>query len=137
MTVARFTIAYWCVLIAAVLPILCAVVAKAARLGKPRAQGGFDNHDPRGWFARQTDWRARLNAAQANGFEGLPFFIGAVVIAHQLGAYQTLVDLLACSYIVLRLLYAMMYVADLATLRTVVWTLAFMANVAILLAGYR
>jgi uncharacterized MAPEG superfamily protein len=60
-----------------------------------------------------------------------------VVIAHQLGAYQTSVDLLACSYIVLRLLYAMMYVADLATLRSVVWTLAFMANVAILLAGYR
>ena len=76
--------AYWCVLIAALLPIACAGLAKWGMIGKPRREGGFDNNNPRAWLARQTDWRARANAAQANSFEALPFFIGAVIIAHQL-----------------------------------------------------
>ena len=86
MQIARFTIAYWCVLAGALLPLGCAWLAKSPGLGKPRKQGGFDNHNPRAWLARQTDWQARANAAQANTFEALPFFIGAVIIAHQLGA---------------------------------------------------
>ncbi|MCJ0763073.1 MAPEG family protein [Variovorax terrae] len=137
MTSTHFTIAYWCVLIAAVLPIVCAGLAKYGAVGTPRREGGFDNSDPRGWLARQTDWRARANAAQANGFESLPFFIGAVVIAHQLGAPQTQLDILAFVYIVLRLVYVMMYVAGLPSLRTLVWTLAFAVNVGILFVGYR
>ena len=135
--VARFTAAYWCVLIAAVLPLLCSVLAKRGSLGKPRRDGGFDNHDPRGWLARQNDWRARANAAQANSLEALPFFIGAVVIAHQLGAGQTLLDLLAFLFVMLRVFYIMMYVADMPTVRSVVWGAAFFVNVAILFIGYR
>ncbi len=137
MTVARFTVAYWCVLIAALLPIVCAGIAKYGTLGKPRREGGFDNNDPRAWLARQQDWRARANAAQANSFEGLPFFIGAVIVAHQLGAGQTLLDILAFVYIVLRLVFIMMYVAGLPTARSITWTLALLVNVAILFVGYR
>ncbi|MDD5479176.1 MAPEG family protein [Rhodoferax sp.] len=137
MTVARFTLAYWCVLVAALLPIFCAGLAKWGTFSKPRRDGGFDNHNPRAWLAQQTDWRARANAAQANSFEALPFFIGAVVIAHQLGAYQTRLDLLAFVYVVLRLVYILMYVANLANLRSMVWGLALAMNVAILFVGYR
>ncbi|KRB98889.1 glutathione metabolism protein [Hydrogenophaga sp. Root209] len=134
MKLAGLTVAYWCVLVASVLPILCAGLAKWGMLATPRRQGGFDNHHPRQWLAKQTDWRARANAAQANSFEALPFFMGAVIIAHQLGASQLRLDVLAFLYIVLRLLYIMMYVADLATVRSLVWGLAFLVNVAILFA---
>ena len=137
MTVAHFTLAYWCVLVAALLPIVCAGMAKWGTFGTPRREGGFDNENPRAWLARQTDWRARANAAQANSFEALPFFIGAVVIAHQLGAYQTRLDLLAFVYVVLRVVFILLYVANLANLRSLVWTLALVVNVAILFAGYR
>jgi uncharacterized MAPEG superfamily protein len=137
MTVARFTFAYWCVLVAALLPIVCAGIAKWGAFGKPRRDGGFDNENPRAWLARQTDWRARANAAQANSFESLPFFIGAVVIAHQLGAYQTRLDLLAFVYVVLRVVFILLYVANLANVRSLVWSLALVVNVAILFAGYR
>lgn len=137
MTVARFTIAYWCVLVAALLPIVCAGIAKWGTFGKSRRDGGFDNQNPRDWLARQQDWRARANAAQANSFEALPFFIGAVVIAHQLGAAQGRLDILAFIYIVLRMLFILMYVANLANLRSIVWTLALLVNIAILFAGYR
>ncbi|MEP6792176.1 MAG: MAPEG family protein, partial [Ramlibacter sp.] len=92
MNFARFTVAYWCVLIAALLPFVCAALAKWQGVGKPRREGGFDNHDPRAWLARQSDWQGRANSAQANSFEALPFFIGAVIIAHQLGAPQARLD---------------------------------------------
>jgi uncharacterized MAPEG superfamily protein len=134
---ARFTVAYWCVLAAALLPMACAWLAKWQGIGKPRRQGGFDNHDPRGWLARQTDWRARANAAQANTFEALPFFIGSVIIAHQLGAVQAFLDILAVLFITLRIIYVAMYVADLPTVRSVIWTLALAANIGILFSGYR
>lgn len=137
MTVARFTLAYWCVLVAALLPIVCAGIAKWGAFGKPRRDGGFDNDNPRAWLARQTDWRARANAAQANSFEALPFFMGAVIIAHQLGAYQTRLDLLAFVYVVLRVVFILLYVANLASARSLVWLLALVVNVAILFAGYR
>jgi uncharacterized MAPEG superfamily protein len=136
MLVAHFTLAYWCVLIAALLPIVCSAIAKSGG-SKSRRQGGFDNDDPRGWLARQTDWRARANAAQANSFEALPFFIGAIVIAHQLGAQQARLDILAFVYLVLRLMYIMFYVGGLSTLRTSVWIGGLWVNIAILFSGYR
>jgi uncharacterized MAPEG superfamily protein len=135
--VSHFTVAYWCVLVAALLPIGCAGLAKWGMFNKPRRDGGYDNADPRAWLARQTDWRARANAAQANSFEALPFFIGAVIIAHLLGANQARVDVLAILYILLRVVYIMMYVAGIPTVRSAVWSLALLANVGILLVGYR
>jgi uncharacterized MAPEG superfamily protein len=137
MPYATFTLAYWCVLLAALLPIVCAGIAKWGMFTKPPKQGGFDNANPRAWLASQTDWRARANAAQANSFEALPFFIGAVLVAHQLGAHQGRLDLLAFLFIVLRIVYIMMYVADLPKLRTSVWATALAVNVAILFIGYR
>ncbi|RZL43790.1 MAG: glutathione metabolism protein [Variovorax sp.] len=123
------TLAYWCVLIAAVLPYLTAYLAKAG------AYGLNDNDAPRDWAARQSGWRSRANAAQANGFEGLPFFIGAVVIAHQLGAAQGRIDLLAGAYVLLRVIYIGLYVKGIGGARSLVWALGFIANVALLFAG--
>ena len=128
------TVAYWALLIAALLPIFCAGLAKWGTFGKPRKEGGYDNHNPRAWLARQTDWRARANAAQANTFEALPFFFAAVIIAHQAGAYQMRLDVMAFLWVFLRVLYVLMYVADQATARSLVWLLALALNVAILFA---
>jgi uncharacterized MAPEG superfamily protein len=135
--VARFTVAYWCVFMAVLLPLVCAGLAKSGGFGRPRREGGYDNHDPRAWMARQSDWHARANAAQANSFEALPFFMGAVIIAHQLGAGQTLLDILAFLFVMLRIFYIMMYVSDMPRARSAVWGAAFLVNVAIFFIGYR
>ena len=134
---AHFTIAYWCVLAMALLPFACALIAKSPGFGKPRKQGGFDNAEPRAWLARQTDWQARADAAQANTFESLPFFIGAVVIAHQMRASQGVVDILALLFVTLRIVYVAMYVGGLPTLRSGIWFAALLVNIAILFAGFR
>lgn len=131
MTLAGLTLAYWSLIVAAMLPFVCAAVAKKGMIGVARKQGGYDNHLPRAWLARQTDWRARANAAQANSFEALPLFMAAVIVAHQLGAHQVRLDLLAFLFVVLRLVYILLYLADLASARSAVWALALLVNLAI------
>lgn len=126
MSFSHLTLAYWCVLIAALLPYACAMIAKGGSFG-PR-----DNQQPREWLACQSGWRARANAAQSNSFEGLPFFIGAVIIAHQLGAAQGLLNGLAVAYVALRIAYVALYVSGRGTVRSLVWALALLVNIAIL-----
>lgn len=137
MTFAGLTLAYWAVLIAALLPLFAAWLAKTGTFFKPRREGGYDNHHPRAWLADQTGWRARANAAQANSFEQLPLFIGAVLIAHQLGGPQRLIDLLAVSYVVLRLAFIAAYVGDRSKLRSLLWGLALLANIALFFVAGR
>ena len=134
MTMAGLTLAYWAVLVAALLPIVCAGIAKWGAFGKSPREGGYDNSDPRAWLARQSGWRIRANGAQSNSFEALPFFIGAVIIAHQSGALQSRLDLLAWAFVLLRLTYIALYVTDKANLRSLIWVSALAVNVAILFA---
>ena len=137
MTLAHFTIAYWCILVAALLPIVCAGIAKYGLMRTAPAKGGYNNNDPRAWLARQTDWRARANAAQANTFEAIPFFFAAVIIAHQLQASQARLDILAALFVALRIVYIALYVGNLANARSIVWALAFFTNIGILFSGFR
>ena len=102
-----------------------------------RKDGGYDNNNPRAWLNNQADWRARAHAAQANTFEALPFFFAAVIIAHILQAAQTRLDILAFTFVLLRVAYVVVYVADMANTRTAIWFLAFLVNIAILFSGFR
>lgn len=133
----HFTFAYWCLLAMALLPLACSWLAKSGGFGKPRREGGFDNRDPRPWLDKQTGWHARANAAQANTFEALPFFMAAVIIAHQLGARQAVVDLLAFAFVLIRVIYVALYVGGMARTRSAFWALGLLVNIAILFAGYR
>ena len=137
MTLAHFTLAYWCILATALLPIVCAGIAKSGLMRIAPAKGGYDNNDPRAWLARQTDWRARANAAQANTFEAIPFFFAAVIVAHQLQASQGRVDLLAVLFVGLRIAYIALYVGNKANARSLVWALALFTNIGILFSGFR
>jgi uncharacterized MAPEG superfamily protein len=132
-----FTVAYWCVLVMALMPVVCAGIAKSGMMGTPRREGGYDNDNPRNWLSLQTDWRARANNAQANTFEALPFFFAAVIIAHQLQAPQWRIDLLALAFVALRVAYVAAYVKNKANLRSAVWVIALLVNVGLLFAGFR
>ncbi|MFM8769132.1 MAG: MAPEG family protein [Rubrivivax sp.] len=127
-------LSYLCILVACLLPIVAAGVAKWGSFTRPRSQGGYDNRDPRAWLAQQTGRRARANAAQANSFEALPLFIAAVLAAQQMQVAQPLIDGLAVTFVVLRVGYIGLYVADLATARTLAWLAAMSVSVALLLA---
>ena len=108
------TLAYWCVLIAGMLPY---VATLSAKIGGQR----FDNRNPRDWLGAQSGFRRRANAAQLNGFEAFPLFAAAVLIAHMAGAPQPRVDTLAVVFVAARIAYTLCYFADLATLRSLAW----------------
>jgi uncharacterized MAPEG superfamily protein len=109
------TIALWCVLVAGLLPYVATTIAKAGV--------AFDNRDPRAWLAQQHGYRHRANAASMNGFEALPLFAAAVLIAHVVRGPHTGANLLAIGFIGARAAHLACYLADLATLRSIAWLL--------------
>ncbi|MEY4711624.1 MAG: hypothetical protein RIS88_1074 [Pseudomonadota bacterium] len=135
MTVPHFTVSYGCLLVAALLPIVCAGLAKQDGFGRPRREGGYDNVNPRAWQARQEGRAAWAYAAQANSFEALPLFVAAVLVAHQMGANQALADALSVAFVTLRIVYIGAYVGGRASLRSLVWVLALGVNIALLFSG--
>jgi len=118
------TIAYWCILFMGLFPIVAAGIAK-------KGFEGYDNGMPRQWLAKQTGFRARANAAQANLFESLPLFFAAVVIASMANAPQNRIDLLAIGFVVARIAYLICYVADWPTTRSIVWLAGLVCVVAV------
>ncbi len=125
------SIAEACILVACLLPIGCAGIAKSRGFGKPRRQGGFDNHNPRQWLAGLQGWQARAHAAQQNSFEALPIFIAGVLVAQHAHAPQALVNGLALGFVAARLGYIGAYLADRASLRSLLWAAALACCVAL------
>ena len=114
------TIAYWCVLIAAILPYVFTALAK---YGGP---GGYSNHHPRDSLHAMTGWRKRAHGAQLNAFEAFAPFAAAVIIAQITGADQLRVDQLAIAFIAFRVLHGVFYIADRPAIRSAIWTLGFL-----------
>lgn len=114
------TIANWCVVAAGILPVLTVGMAKATSI-RSRKMGGYDNNNPRQWEAKVEGWRQRAVSAQNNGFEALPLFVAAVLIAQQAHADQGKIDTLAMAFIAIRVAYVAIYLKDWATLRSLVW----------------
>lgn len=109
------SIAYWCVLIAALLPYVWVTVAKAG--GKR-----YDNRDPRGWLARQENPRSiRANAAQLNAFEAFAPFAAGVVMAQLAGVPGDRIAWIALVFVVLRILHGILYITNQQRLRSLVW----------------
>ncbi|WP_120996180.1 MAPEG family protein [Stutzerimonas urumqiensis] len=129
------TIAEGCILVACLLPIACAWIAKARGFGKPRGEGGFDNHNPRQWLASLEGWQARANAAQMNGFEILPIFIAGVLLNERSQESQALIDGLALAFIATRIGYIGAYLADWANARSVLWLLGAACCIAMFFVG--
>ena len=118
------TIAYACLLFMGLFPYVAAGIAKK----------GFENYDnsmPRQWLAKQTGFRARANAAQANLFESLPLFFAAVIIASINNVPQTRIDLLALGFVAARIAFLICYLANWPTTRTIVWTIGLICVIAI------
>lgn len=121
-------IAYWMVLIAAVLPM---IFAGAAKYGG----GSFDNSRPREWLDRQEGWPKRAHWAQQNSYEAFPPFAAAVLIAQQVGAAQGAIDTLAVLFVLLRIGYGLLYIGDYPSLRSLVWSAAFACTIGLFLAA--
>ena len=111
------TSAYWCVLIAAYLPIVWTALAKFSGWDFSEAA----NHAPRDFLDRLSGWRKRAHWAQLNGFEAFPPFAAAVIIAQLKHVPQARLDTLAIAFVILRVLHGILYLADRARWRSLIW----------------
>ena len=129
------SIAKWCVLVACVLPIATVGLAKISSARLSRNSGGYDNNSPREWAGKLTGWQQRACAAQVNGFEALPLFIAGVLFAQMAQADQARIDVLALSFVGIRIAYVAAYLANQGSLRTLIWMVGLGLCVALLAMG--
>ena len=112
------------ILFAGVMPWICAGIAKAG-------QKNYDNHNPREWLAKQSGYRARANAAQANCFEAFPLYAVGVLLAMLSDVDIDQIQLCAGIFIVARVAYVACYVMDKDKLRSLAWTVGVASTIAL------
>jgi uncharacterized MAPEG superfamily protein len=110
-------IAFWAILAACFVPLVCAGLAKGG--------GEFDNSAPRAWLERQTGWRQRADWAQRNHYEVFPTFAAAVIVADLAHAPQAWANALAVAFVLVRIGYSAAYIIGLPRLRSMLWTAGF------------
>ncbi|GAA5556678.1 hypothetical protein Asch01_01383 [Acinetobacter schindleri] len=116
------------ILAACLLPYIFTMIAKKT--------GGFkakDNQNPRDFLEQSTGVAKRAHAVQQNSFESLPLFIAAVLMAEYLVMPQSLIMTFGIGYLIFRVLYGICYLANWATLRSIMWLLSMLCPVALLL----
>lgn len=129
------SIAYWCILVAAVLPYAWVALAKSGGTA-------YNNKDPRGWLAKQDSYRVRnANGAHLNAFEAFPAFAASVLMAQMAEVDPGRVSLLAVAFIVFRILHGIFYLTGTHGLRSLAWlaglgcVIGLMGSAAMLVAG--
>lgn len=125
------TIPFWCVFISALLIFIAkAPLAKAMK----DESGRYDNNHPRDQQARLKGFGARALAAHLNSFEAFPLFAAGVLMAHSTQTNGTLVDALAITFVVARVLYLICYWSNLHWQRSLVWAVGLLCSLGLMLA---
>ncbi|MBB5359676.1 putative MAPEG superfamily protein [Rhodanobacter sp. ANJX3] len=124
------TIGLWCVLVGLLMPFLWTGVAKSMGRYDLRA-----NQHPRDFLANLKGPASRANAAQLNSFEAFPAFAAAVLVAQYAHASQHAIDVLSIAWVALRLIYGVLYIANLAALRSLIWFAAMGCVVGLFIAA--
>ncbi|AKT37442.1 MAPEG family protein [Chondromyces crocatus] len=120
------TIPLWCLLAAVILPYVWQVPVVAARR---RQFEKLDNNNPRQQVAQLQGVGARAYAAQQNAFEALAVFVPAVLVAHVTHADPSQSAALALVWVVCRVLHGVLYLADVAAVRSLAFGFAFLAAI--------
>ncbi len=116
-------VSVWCILIAAILPLIAVIPAKLNK--------DFDNANPRDPEYWKHPFRTRAQSAQINSFEAFPFFAIAVIVGLGQGGDAAWIDKLAVLFVGLRIIYIASYWTDRATPRSVAWAMAYLTIIGI------
>jgi uncharacterized MAPEG superfamily protein len=125
------TIAFWMILLAALLPYIATGYAKFAGGGAAT----YDNSAPRAQIDSLPPQRRRAYWAQLNGFEAFPPFAAGVIVAHLTGAPAVWTNSLAVAFVGLRVTYTLLYIHDKPTARSLVWFAGLLCVVTLFVSG--
>ncbi len=118
-----------CLFIAACFPFVSKMILAVCM---SREGNGYDNRHPRTQQQRLTGFGARALAAHQNSFEALLIFGIAILSAMVTNSVNALVNELAITYIIARLLYHTAYILDFHFFRSFVWFIGFVSSMTIL-----
>jgi len=115
------TVAFWCVLIAALLPYVPFGLVSSKL--NPRI--------PRAGAANLEGLAQRAYGAHLNAFENFPPFAAAVVIAHVIEGANATVNILAMLFIAARLAHVGFYLTDKPPLRSAAFSVGLLLTIVI------
>ena len=117
-----------CLFIAVLLPYLSRIPVGYAM----QKAHGYNNAYPREQQANLKGFGARAIAAHQNSFEALLVFATAALAAMTTNHISVTTEYLAMIFIASRIVYHLMYLLNLATLRSLVWLAGFLSCLTIL-----
>ena len=118
------TIAYICLLICMLLPIFWAGVSK---YGFNDIE--YNNESPRDHISSLSGKAKNAYNAEQNCYETFPAFAAAVIVAHQLGNDQSMIDLLCVVFLLSRILHGLFYIINRGSMRSIVYLIGLSANI--------
>ncbi|MDN3652746.1 MAPEG family protein [Thalassotalea ponticola] len=119
-------------IISLILAALLPFIAKIPLVVAMHKAGGYDNKHPRQQQASLTGFGARALAGHQNAFESLIIFAPAIALAVATGTTGDAVQTLALMHIVFRVVYHVLYLVNVSTLRSISWLLAIGCSFAIM-----
>lgn len=113
-----------------------AIVLIIASIAPAKLEGAkqYDNANPRDPGFYTPGLRARSQGAHLNGYESFPFFAAAVILAEMRAAPQATIDILAVAFVLIRVSYVLLYLANRPTARALVWSVGLACNLALFFA---
>lgn len=133
--------------------LLTIITKGPVALAMNRMPGGYDNHHPREQQAQLSGWGKRALAAHQNMFEAFPGFAASVMFFLFIYWVRASVDLegagldiairddylqhindvmewhvmMCVAFVVARIIYTLLYIADVHWLRTAFWGIGFLS----------
>lgn len=117
-----------CLFIALLLPFIAKLPVAIAM----HKLGGYNNNHPRNQQDKLTGFGARALAAHQNSFESAIIFAPAILLAIATNHTGELIQQLAITHIVARVLYNALYLYNKGTLRSLVWAVGILSSFTII-----
>jgi len=117
------------IIVACILPFLWTGYAKFT-------SKKYNNSTTRDSVEKFTGKSRRAHFAHLNSFEALPFFIASVLVANINQVDTSNLHSLIGLYLFFRIVYGILYIQDIATARSIVWTLAIICNMTLLALSF-
>jgi uncharacterized MAPEG superfamily protein len=100
--------------------------------GQAKQPGGLDNAYPRLQQTKLTGIAVRAQGAHHNAIEAFGPFAAGVLACEVGGVDSDEIAMLSIAFVLLRTLYLVFYLSNKSTLRSTVWTFAFLVTLTLL-----
>jgi uncharacterized MAPEG superfamily protein len=117
-----------CLFIAALLPFVAKVPVAIAM----HKLSGYNNNHPRAQQAELKGFGARALAAHQNAFESLAIFAPAILLAIATNNTGVMIEQLAITHVVARVLYNIAYLINIGTIRSIIWAVGIVSSFTII-----